>query len=228
MTSIFSTIRPKQFASTKAAEEFVASLWDRRLDMGRYDDLIDFAHARVMSSQELEGKRNVLLALDLATKTGYSVWNFDTQGIIEHGTWTLPNHTPAARFSALHNRINYYRLNYNVQAIAYEDVYSVGLLHSVANAKVLLGLMAVVDLFCEQNGVQPVPVHPVTARKYAIDFAGLDEKVKKGKDGKAQAKRAALDAFGITVEDDNEADALWVGAYAMQYQQEEVSSEETQ
>jgi hypothetical protein len=144
------------------------------------------------------------LALDLGTRCGWAI--FDKGVPVASGTWTLQNDRQRRfegggmkwlRFRALLDQVP------AVDRVAIEEVRR----HmGVDAAHAYGGALAVVTAWCEERKV-PYEGFPVTT-------------VKKHATGKGNAKKdAMMDAARakwptVTLEDDNHADALWIGDLA--------------
>lgn len=147
-----------------------------------------------------------ILALDLGTKCGYALET--TSGSIVSGTWNL---TPS-KFDSTGQRYVTFRQAllkkhtiWPISKVYYEEVRA----HmAVDAAHVYGGMVAILQTFCLENGIEYQGVPVGTIKKHAT--------------GKGNAKKPAMVAAAIklypaiNVVDDNHADALcilnWVGA----------------
>lgn len=140
-----------------------------------------------------------LLALDLATTTGYAITP------LESGTWDLAprrGDSPGMRFILLQQKLNVVKAAHpDLKLIVYEAPHHRG----GHPTEVLLGLVSHVQSWCAQNCVEHTAVHTMTLKKHAGS----------GKFTKPEMVAAARARWAnITIRDDNHADALWLLDYA--------------
>ena len=143
-----------------------------------------------------------LLALDLATQVGWAL--FDSSGrVIESGTFSLGKAcTLNERMRRLWTWLGRMTASYHGCRIAMEGpaLRSSNLRHGAS-------LAAVAMLAAQVNGLSLVEVAPSELKKHATT---------KGNAGKPEMIAAAKARFPfVEVEDDNHADALLVGAWAL-------------
>lgn len=140
-----------------------------------------------------------ILALDLATKTGWAI----ATAPVTSGTWDLAPQrlrkfeSPGARYRRLHDRI---RELHEAQPLEMVVVEAVRRHMGIDAAHVYGGLLAFVQDFCDVHGV-------------LLESREVSE-IKKHATGKGNADKAAMVAAarsrGWNPADDNEADALWL------------------
>jgi Holliday junction resolvasome RuvABC endonuclease subunit len=148
-----------------------------------------------------------VLALDLGTRCGWAV--FKDGAPIASGTWILQNDRQR-RFEGA--GMKWLRLNTLLSAahgfdgfdkIAIEEVRR----HmGVDAAHAYGGALAVVSAFCESKGIPYEGLPVATIKKHATGKGNAK------KDAMIEAARAKWPA--IAIEDDNHADALWIGDLA--------------
>lgn len=138
-----------------------------------------------------------ILALDLATKTGWAV------DPLTGGVWDLTperGSSPGMRFLRLRGLLNGIRIGHPFGLVVYERPHYRGG-HAT---EVLAGLVAVVQEWCAEQGIDHMAVPSGTLKKYATG---------NGRATKADMV-AAAEARGWRPVDDNHADALWLLEYA--------------
>lgn len=140
-----------------------------------------------------------ILALDLATKTGWArndepwVW----------GTWDLSvNHreSPGMRYLRLNQALK--ALGQGIDLVVYEQPHHRG----AAATRVTLGLAAHVESWCAEHGIEHTAVHSSELKRHATG---------KGNAKKAAMVEAARHLVAGEVEDDNQADAICLLDYAI-------------
>jgi len=142
-----------------------------------------------------------ILALDLATKTGWATnINGRMSGVIEFPL--RRGESPGMRFLRCRSWLfdMYYLLQGKIQVIAYEQVHHRG----GYATQVLVGLETEVQTFAAQKEIQVSPVHTATLKKWATG---------NGRASKADMIKAAK-THGWNPKDDNEADAQLLLMYA--------------
>jgi hypothetical protein len=149
--------------------------------------------------------RSTLLALDLATLTGWALRTAD--GRINSGTVSFR----PSRYDG--GGIRYLRFRAWLDSMA-QHAASIGVVHyeeirrhlSTDAAHVHGGLLATLTAWCEQNGIayQGVPVG--TIKRFIAGKGNADK----------QAVIAAVRARGFTPADDNEADAIAILLWAIE------------
>lgn len=146
-----------------------------------------------------------ILALDLATKTG---WAFgDSDGDITHIYSGVQDFSPKRGESKgmrlLHfDRWIYQMLaEYDPKVVIYETPH-----HQGGHAtEVLLGLVGILQKAACEAKIEYASVHSSTLKKFATGS---------GRASKEQMKMRAIQRFGRQIEDDNEADALHIWDWA--------------
>jgi crossover junction endodeoxyribonuclease RuvC len=148
-----------------------------------------------------------VLALDLGTRCGWAV--FDGDRPVASGTWVLQKESQRKREGA---GVKWLRLralldavpeSFPIGRVAYEDVKR----HAGTKAAHAYGgALAVVQEWCEGRGLRPHGLAVGTIKKNATG---------KGNASKADMMAAARARWpAIAIEDDNHADALWIGDLA--------------
>jgi hypothetical protein len=148
-----------------------------------------------------------VLALDLGTRCGWALFNDGAP--LASGTWELSNARQrrfeggGVKWLRLRGLLNQAVLGQLVEKIVFEEVRS----HAgVDAAHAYGGALAVLTAFCEAEGI-PYEAYPVgTIKKHATGKGNAK------KDAMIEAARARWPA--IAIEDDNHADALWIGDLA--------------
>lgn len=144
------------------------------------------------------------LALDLGTRTGWAV--FDNGHLIASGTWTLQNDRQRRFEGAGVKWLRLRRLLDEMTDIEHVAIEEVRRHMGVDAAHAYGGALAVVTAWCEAMQV-PYESYPVAS-------------IKKHATGKGNAKKDAMMAAatarwpGVQLEDDNQADAMWLGDLA--------------
>jgi len=167
----------------------------QQLEREHLAKLREFAQQKVDEVRKSFGEKS-RLAIDPGTKCG---WALRTEaGITLHGTWDLAprrHEGGGMRFLKLVRLLGDIG---RVDEVAYEEVRG----HKGTDAaQIYGGIVAHLTAWCESLGIpyQGVPVG--TIKKHATG---------KGNADKAAMVKAAVAKFGPTVEDDNQADALWL------------------
>ncbi|MGD0091068.1 MAG: hypothetical protein ABSE73_14210 [Planctomycetota bacterium] len=146
-----------------------------------------------------------ILALDTGTTTGWALLSND--GRVQFGSWHLADGASGrtgTRFLSLFNHLPEIQRQAPLQFVFYEEVHG----HSgMAAAHVYGGLVGVLTLFCELNGVSYRGVTVQAIKKHATGG---------GTASKEAMVAAAAKKFCVHVEDDNQADALFLLDYAIQ------------
>ena len=146
-----------------------------------------------------------ILALDMATKTG---WAALCSGRIYIGTRDMKlkrGESPGIRF--LHFRALLKELHElmdkKIDLISYEQAHHRG----GAATAVALGLVAEMQAFAADIGIETYPVHTASLKKWATGH---------GKASKEVMIEEAKQRVGMKIEDDNQADAVLLLLYARQ------------
>lgn len=164
----------------------------------------------------------MLVGLDLGTLCGWSLWHAGR--LLNSGLWSLADVKPRrlagsslathgrSRYEVFERRLEALVVSHRVDGIAFEDVHA----HAgVTAAHVFGGWKAIVGVVAARCSV---PVHAVTTGQLrqaaGVAFASKSE-IADGDERRKENKRrtvAAAAALGWPVADDNEADAIFVGA----------------
>jgi len=151
-----------------------------------------------------------ILSLDLATKTGWALWDGariesgmqdftkgrgESNGMVflKFNTWL------ASLKTATHRQYP----DACFDLIAFEQAHHRG----GAATEIAVGLMTRVLEFCARYGIEHTSVHSLTLKKWATGSGKADKETMKVKASLAVAR---------TIEDDNEADAVLILTYALE------------
>lgn len=153
------------------------------------------------------GNRAAILALDLATITGWAI--VYGGNVYESGVWDLGAERGAWHYGFLFQAL-YRKLDEHAKPgtqLAYELAH-----HRAGPAtRIGVGLNATVLLFAARRDMEPpISVHTATLKKWAVGD---------GRAGKDQVKAWARVRLGREPIDDNEADAVAVGLWAERYRE---------
>lgn len=162
-----------------------------------------------MSSSRRESQ--LLLALDLGTKTGWSVWKYDSAGnrsYVDSGTVSLGSDGPTRVFR-FRQALRELFARFGVPAqVAYELVYR----HLGTQACHVYGaLEGILQLEVEER---KIGMHPVTVQGVKKVATG------KGNAPKEQVFAAAVRRWGPQITTHDQADACWIGEVALREQHE--------
>lgn len=173
--------------------------------------------------------RTVVLALDLATLTGYACGRrFDRRPDLRVGTWALPSTvdgTIGQTLSALDRRLAQAIDEWNVEHIVFESPFTAQAQTMNATARVLIALPGIVEKVAHECGVDCSEENLSTARKFVLGRARArwDRDLYQSDRARALAlarkatKRMVLDwaaSQGLHYIDDNAADAALLHRYA--------------
>lgn len=140
-----------------------------------------------------------ILALDLATKTG---WALKEDGKLEYGLQVFDvkrGESPGMRFLRFNRWLR--EVAVRVELIIYEQAHNRG----GAATEIANGFTTRVQEFCAEHGIEHSSVHTATLKKFATGS---------GRAGKEEMVQAAQKSLGYQGNDDDEADALWLLEYA--------------
>ena len=141
-----------------------------------------------------------ILALDPATYCGFA----HSSGI--SGTWDLSTRTDESvgmRLVKLRALLSQIKEDHGVDLVAYEAVRYSGMARPVVTQSEIQG---VIKVWCEDNLVEYTGYSSTAVKKHATG---------KGNASKEKMILAAEKKWGRVIEDDNEADALWILDLAM-------------
>lgn len=148
----------------------------------------------------------MILALDLATTTGYAVFNLKGQHI-KSGIWKLTGNPQHKRFTEF---IDCLSKLLEDKTLTIKTVYfekPVGQWQNRDAASLYFGLEANLLSFCDARDLRTGSINPSTLKKYATG---------NGRAKKPQIKKAAIRKFpDVKVIDHNHADALFIGLYGV-------------
>lgn len=140
----------------------------------------------------------IIIGLDPATLCGWSI--VKDGKLIASGTWNLKggrHEGGGMRYLRARRYFEELLINTDVTAVAYEEVRRH---QGVDAAHVYGGIVGQVTAVCEEKGVPFKAIPVATIKKLATGS---------GKANKDAMIAAANNHFGISVIDDNEADAIW-------------------
>lgn len=143
-----------------------------------------------------------ILALDLASITGWASAQ-DSQrvesGIVEFAL--KRGESPGMRFIRFNAWLREMLTNLAPDLVIYEQAHHRG---GVAT-ELCVGLVTRVQEMCSERGINYEKLHSATLKKFAVG---------KGNAKKGVMLQAAREKWGQQVQDDNEADALWLLSWA--------------
>jgi len=152
-----------------------------------------------------------ILALDLGMRTGYAIRE---NGRVESGVQVFDvkrGESPGMRYLRF-NRWLADVCHAGLDAVFGRDALAVGFIvyeqthhRGGAATEVAAGFATRAQEFCARHGLEHAAVHTATLKKFATGH---------GNAKKPEMIAAAQARFGYPVADDNEADALWLLAYA--------------
>lgn len=152
-----------------------------------------------------------LLALDLASETGWAVITQD-QELIASGRWALRNtETPLpTALDALDQRMSELHEAHDIQVIAVEAISPTMAKHT-ATARILFGLSIQAERWAAEHNVSFLqPVSPARIKKHAANLLNHPRAVK----GKEQTLAAATLLTNRTITSSDEADAIVLAHWA--------------
>lgn len=173
--------------------------------------------------------RTVVLALDLATKTGYACGRrFDRRPDLRVGTWALPSTVDGSigqTLSALDRRLAQAVDEWNVEYIVFESPFTAQAQTMNATARVLISLPGIVEKVAHECGVDCLEENLSTARKFVLGRARAARDRDLYRSDRPRALRDARKATkqmviawaagqGLDYIDDNAADAALLHRYA--------------
>ena len=157
------------------------------------------------------GVVTAILALDLGMRTGYAIRE---NGRVESGVQVFDvkrGESPGMRYLRF-NRWLADVCHAGLDAVFGRDALAVGFIvyeqthhRGGAATEVAAGFATRAQEFCARHGLEHAAVHTATLKKFATG---------RGNAKKPEMIAAAQARFGYPVADDNEADALWLLAYA--------------
>lgn len=143
-----------------------------------------------------------ILALDLGTHTGFAIGHDHAP---QSGAWDLrprPQDSPGMRYLYLRQKLEAVRAAYpSLSLVVYEQPFGL----RGAAAQVLPGLVATLQAWCAEHGIDHTSVAPSTVKVHA------GAKGNAGKDAMMDRARARGWSFGS----DDEVDARWILDFAM-------------
>lgn len=166
---------------------------------------------RDTASPQIASQR--LVALDLATKTGYAVIELGTGRILDSGVHNLIPKSPIPmKFQLLAQLMGELSKQHDPAAVIVEAPNPFGA-RSMENTRIALGLSTHAEYLANALGLDFLqPLSTSTLKKHAATLIGEPKATK----GKAQAIQAATSLLGRKPVDDNEADAVVLAHWASQ------------
>lgn len=148
-----------------------------------------------------------VLALDPATHCGWAVSSEGRADPALSGTWDLApqrGESRGMRFVRFRKELEVMRAAYpDLELVVYEQAHHRG----GAATEVGVGLATHIQCWCAELGLEYSTVHTATLKKFATGS---------GRANKDAMLAAAHAKWGVlNVKDDNQADALWLLAYAL-------------
>ena len=141
-----------------------------------------------------------ILALDMATKTGWAVNKPELSGVenfaIKRGE------SPGMRFLRFHAWLEEMFQKVKPNLVVYEQAHHRG----GAATAIALGMIAILQKQCAERGVEYMTCHTGTLKKHATG---------KGNASKSEMMRAYKAKWGHEPMDDNECDARWLLDWAI-------------
>lgn len=152
-----------------------------------------------------------ILALDLATKTGWAVIEHATSHVLASGVHNLtPKSSIPTKFQHLAELIAELNKQHNLAAVIVEAPNPFGT-RSMENTRIALGLSTHAEFIAWTLNLDFLqPLSTSTLKKHAANLLGHTKAMK----GKAQAIAAAKGLLGRPPVDDNEADAVVLAHWA--------------
>lgn len=148
-----------------------------------------------------------ILSADQATHCGWAVIDANSGEIIDSGCKDFSKTERYLRMMEIAKFLLSLYKEYSCEKIVIEDIYY---LRNIKTLEWLAGLKAHIMSTFAQEGIEPVPIYPVTWKK-EFNLNG-----KKRNEQKATSQDIAQERYHVDVADDNEADAILIGMYALQ------------
>lgn len=145
-----------------------------------------------------------ILAADQATHCGYAI--IEDGEVIESGCKDFSKIERYLRMVAIASFLRDTYEKYGCEKLIIEDIYY---LKNIKTLEWLAGLKSHIMSAFNMEGIEPFVVYPVTWKKeYGLNGKGRKEQ-------KKTSQEIAKERYNIDVVDDNEADAILIGMYAM-------------
>lgn len=148
-----------------------------------------------------------ILAADQATHCGWAVVDADNGEIVDSGCKDFGKIERYLRMVAIASFLRDTYEKYECEKLIIEDIYY---LKNIKTLEWLAGLKSHIMSTFAIEGIEPLVVYPVTWKKeYGLNGKGRKEQ-------KKTSQEIAKERYHIDVVDDNEADAILIGMYALQ------------
>lgn len=149
-----------------------------------------------------------ILALDPATTTGWAFWSIGRE-LPDYGVRLFkkrPTDHPGQRFHEYKVFLHELILHHTPEVIYYEEPLFPGKRTARGNLTVSFGFEAILHMVTSQYGIECVPVHPGTLKKWATGNGRADKE-------EMISTASRLTGVALTPKQDNEADALCLVVY---------------
>lgn len=153
---------------------------------------------------QAEGRGKRILALDLATNTGFAIGD-PQHGVLAHGTKRFVGLEHAARFSSLFDWLNEKVMRWQIGLLVFESPIMVAGRDKTSNVRLLMTMAGLAEMVALRRGVLCWEIESKQWRKHFLPPSIVTPK------GRAELKRATLNECrerGWQPCDDNAADAL--------------------
>jgi Holliday junction resolvasome RuvABC endonuclease subunit len=145
-----------------------------------------------------------ILGLDMATKTGWCLYDCQSHQVIESGVQVFDKRrgeSNGLRFLRFRKWLKSFVNGFRPDLIAYEQAHHRG----GAATELCVGFATRAQEIAAEVGIESAPVHTGTLKKYTTG---------KGNAGKKEMIKAAFLILGREPQDDNEADAVLICEWA--------------
>ena len=164
-----------------------------------------------------------ILAVDQARQGAWAVFDYENKKLLDYGVWKYDSKNYTFEQAVLHIEalLNEVIRTHNVEMVFLEDIQ---LRQNVQSFKRLAQLQGVLVNLCEKTNILYNLVAPTqwqsfckargrTAKEIKSKITSVEPKAKKT--SKILSLQAAKEIYGIDTENDNLADALMIGHYAI-------------
>lgn len=164
-----------------------------------------------------------ILAVDQARQGAWAVFDYENKKLLDYGAWKYDSKNYTFEQAVLHIEalLNEVIRTHNVEMVFLEDIQ---LRQNVQSFKRLAQLQGVLVNLCEKTNILYNLVAPTqwqsfckargrTAKEIKSKITSVEPKAKKT--SKILSLQAAKEIYGIDTENDNLADALMIGHYAI-------------
>ncbi len=148
-----------------------------------------------------------ILAIDQATRTGFAILDGNSGEVVESGVWDLADkkrsgESRGMRYIRFEKRLEEVQAKYQVKIVVHEQTLQRG----GAATEIANGLKALVLKFAAKHEVEVTCVHTTELKKFATGRGNAD---------KADMIEACVRKTLVIPTDDNEADAILIGLWAV-------------